>query len=247
MQERIRRAGVFIAGAAVVLVFACLSATSNDCWNGALSDDPLHCYVLEQAQRDGIIDVDAVYSAGGVLHFYLKEGEPARGDIIEYMGDIFEYIRQKAQEEVRRSGGDDCVLSSDGCRIGVFSPPGWDSYWHILPVSEVYETIELRFGGADARYSEPGWASYRQVWPASDGGVGGASDAVGFDVSDVDTTNFPPVDCSPEYRTSCNRSQEIPGIGLAGWRSMGGGSGRMVYIQVKSPPGHEATAATNAP
>ena len=42
------RAGLFVTGAAVVLVFVWLSATSNDCWNGALSDDPLHCYVLEQ-------------------------------------------------------------------------------------------------------------------------------------------------------------------------------------------------------
>lgn len=36
-----------LTGLAAVM-FAWLSAASNDCWNGALSDDPLHCYVLEQ-------------------------------------------------------------------------------------------------------------------------------------------------------------------------------------------------------
>ena len=48
MQERLMRTGLFAAGAGVVLVFVWLSATSIDCWSGALSDDPLHCYVLEQ-------------------------------------------------------------------------------------------------------------------------------------------------------------------------------------------------------
>ncbi len=48
MQERMRRAGLFMSREALVLMFAWLSAMSNDCWNGALSDDPLHCYVLEQ-------------------------------------------------------------------------------------------------------------------------------------------------------------------------------------------------------
>ena len=47
-KEELMRAGLFVTGAAVVLVFVWLSATSNDCWNGALSDDPLHCYVMEQ-------------------------------------------------------------------------------------------------------------------------------------------------------------------------------------------------------
>ncbi len=237
-----------LSAAALVLV----SATSDDCWNGALSDDPLHCYVLEQAQRDGIIDVDAVYRVGGSLHFYIKESEPAWDDILEY-------IRRKAQEEARRSGGDDCVLSSGGCRVGVFSPdnfPGsfgeeWNFHWYILPMSEVYQTIELIPGGADARYSEPGWAAYRQVWPASGGGgVSGASDATGpvkLDVSDVDTTNFPPLDCASRHigaEGSCGRSQELaqasPDIGFAGWHSRGGGSSKTIFIQVKVPPGREA-------
>ena len=48
MQERLMRTGLFAAGVGVVLVFAWLPAASNDCWNGALSDDPLHCCVPEQ-------------------------------------------------------------------------------------------------------------------------------------------------------------------------------------------------------
>ena len=234
----------------VATVLLLMPDWSERCWNGALSNDPLHCYVLEQAQSDGIIDVDAVYRVGESLHFYLKGSDQAWNDILRY-------IRRKAQEEVRRSGGDDCVLHSDGCYAGVFAPDAflrppreeWAPHWFILPMSEVYETIELLPGGADARRSEPGWAAYRQVWPASGGGVSGATGAAKFDVSDVDTTNFPPVECAIEYRndtTSCSWATEyFPGIGLVGSHLQGSGSGAMLYVQVKAPsgPGREAKLA----
>ena len=234
----------------VVTALLLVSARSEGCWNGALSNDPLHCYVLEQAQSDGIIDVDAVYRVGESLHFYLKGSDQA-------WDDIFGYLRRKAPEEVRRSGGDDCVLYSDGCDVGVFNSDGfpgvsgqeWNFHGFILPMSEVYETIRLLPGGADARRSEPGWAAYRQVWPASGGGVSGATGAAKFDVSDVDTTNFPPVECAIEYRndtTSCSWATEyFPGIGLVGSHLQGSGSGAMLYVQVKAPsgPGREAELA----
>ena len=37
----------------------------GDCWNGALTEDPLHCYIFEEAQRAGEIDIAAVYVAPG--------------------------------------------------------------------------------------------------------------------------------------------------------------------------------------
>ena len=33
---------------------------AGDCWGGVLSDDPLHCYALEEAQRDGVIVVEGL-------------------------------------------------------------------------------------------------------------------------------------------------------------------------------------------
>ena len=75
--ERIRR--LTLAGAAslvalsMLLIFFGLSSTAHaqepkptpapasTCWNGALSSDPLHCYVLEEAEDAGHIDIAAMY------------------------------------------------------------------------------------------------------------------------------------------------------------------------------------------
>ena len=77
----------------------------DNCFGGALSEDPLHCYVLQQAHLNGIIEVDAVYGVGidhwaygGLISFYLKQSEPVEEH-------VYRYIESKAQEEVRRSGG----------------------------------------------------------------------------------------------------------------------------------------------
>ena len=32
----------------------------DDCWGGALSADPLHSYVIDQAHREGVIEVEGV-------------------------------------------------------------------------------------------------------------------------------------------------------------------------------------------
>ena len=74
-RRRLTWAGVASATALAVLLIAHLSAPHSqaqapkppadqeaagtpvqppgDCWNGVLSDDPLHCYILEEAQREG--------------------------------------------------------------------------------------------------------------------------------------------------------------------------------------------------
>ena len=56
----------------------------GDCWGGALSDDPLHCYALEEAQRDGIIEVEGVYDASGELHIFFnyRTGPPVSALLI---------------------------------------------------------------------------------------------------------------------------------------------------------------------
>ena len=43
----------------------------GDCWNRAL--EPLQCYILEEAQRDGVIEIDADFlTPTNVLHVYLN-------------------------------------------------------------------------------------------------------------------------------------------------------------------------------
>ena len=40
----------------------------GDCFGGVLSEDPLHCYVLEQAQARGLMDILGVYDDGDTLY-----------------------------------------------------------------------------------------------------------------------------------------------------------------------------------
>ena len=211
----------------------------DNCFGGALSEDPLHCYVLQQAHLNGIIEVDAVYGVGidhwaygGLISFYLKQSEPVEEH-------VYRYIESKAQEEVRRSGGDECVLASSGCLEGIFRIRGSERRY-ILPLTRAWRDIWLLPGGADARRSEPGWASFQQLWPAAAGGSDGATGAAGdgsFDVSDVDTINlpsFPPQSCPTN---SCYWSKEYPGLDIAGWHTSGYSTWSKVWVQVAINPG----------
>ena len=93
---------------------------------------------------------------------------------------------------------------------------GIESYRHyssgIFAAYGGYALTQVRGGGKDLRTEEGGWASWRQVWPVD--GVGGEGNGTGqqetidgnaeqkddskspeFNVSDIDLTNFPEVDC----------------------------------------------------
>ena len=191
--------------------------TIDDCFGGALSEDPIHCSVLQLAHNEGIMEVDAVYRAGTSLYLYLAQSE-------RVSDEVYDYIRSKAREEVARRGGRACKYGYHGCDIGVLGSG-------LLPVSAVYSEIELRTGGADGRRSHGGWAAYRQLWPVVSGGTRGVSTGTTgtstFDVSGVDTKNF------PEFQSRWH--EPLKGLGLAGWHRGGG-----LYVQVKAPPGQEA-------
>ena len=72
---------------------------SDDCFGGALSDDALHCYVLQKAHDEGIIVVDAVYRGGKVLFVYLDQT-----NYVEVGGKQNQAIREIAQEYPRDTG-----------------------------------------------------------------------------------------------------------------------------------------------
>ncbi len=206
--------------------------TINDCFGGALSEDPIHCSVLQLAHNEGIMEVDAVYRAGSSLYLYLAQSE-------RVSNEVYDYIRSKAREEVARRGGRACTYGISGCDIGVLGEG-------LLPVSEVYSDIELRTGGADGRRSHGGWAAYRQLWPVVSGGTRGVSSgttaASTFDVSGVDTTNFPELTCTWEQLGSHDGDCGVwkrDGLGIAGAHRVGD----KTYYQVKAPPGQEANVA----
>ena len=239
MKNAVRRASgalalAVIAAASLLSVMTAHAAnTSDDCFGGALSQDPLHCYVLEQAHNEGIIEVDAVYQSSKTLYLFLIGDEFPEIDSEEYS-----YFRTKAQEEVSRNGGDQCVLDQSGCKSGVFAM----RTGFILPESQTYLAIKFWPVGRGGLHTRPGWASYRQWWPSAAepntqrrGVRGQTQPSTGFDVSDVDLGNFSPVDCSnyASNTNGCQLSKFHPGIGMAGWH----GNGEKLYVQVKAPNG----------
>ena len=233
----------------------------GDCWNGALSDEPLHCHILEEAQRAGHFEVVAMYTAhdSGPLHIYLRQTEPLSSEVGDFLRDkAYEYIETpEAREYYKRA----CLLTVFGT-LPPLEPPEdcperhlqqaeWRDF-HILvgivmhggalPHPFAYSQIVIEPGGADARRSKWAWASWTQVWPApTGGGAGGASGASSrFDVSDVDLTNIPDPDCDDEFDSrvwnSCRSWFRHPGVGIAGSRF---DEVSTSYIQVKNAPDDE--------
>lgn len=214
----------------------------EDCWSEALSADPLHCYALEEAQRDGIIEVEGVYEAESVLYIFFSDLRDAgtRGELDDILKEnAREFVKlfpdQVAYDDFRlhRCSRRDPAETFRDCMLGYTF-----DHASFLPWSSAYDNIHLAPGGAAARQSRPGWASWRQVWPATAAGPSGASGS--FDVSGVDVTNFPDVECVFRHgTTSCVKYREYLGFGIAGWHRYS-----RVYIQVKAAPGEETNVET---
>ena len=120
----------------------------GDCWNGALSDDPVFCYFLEEAQRAGHIEVAAVYETpgGGRLYIYLRQREHVSDEV----GSFF---KEKAHEYLEREGGPYACQGKSGtertdCLDAQLGRPWpkWKGFSRQighspLPQSRVYERI----------------------------------------------------------------------------------------------------------
>ena len=212
----------------------------GDCFGGVFSSlDALHCYALDRAESEGIIDIEKIYDDSGSLHLSLRQEGPVGGD-------LYQFLRDRATEFVDRwphlvpqhpnlyceEFGSlmpyrECLLHSGG----------------YLPRSMQYERILLHTGGEPARRKISGWATWRQAWPEVEGSranIGRDADAR-FDVSDVDVVNIPEPDCLDWRMLSagCGLSKHFPNVGFAG-RSGGRGT---VYYQIKNPPTDEAEIA----
>ncbi len=214
----------------------------GDCWNDALSADPLHCYTLEEAQRDGEIEVEGVYEAENVLYIFFSDlrDSGTRGDLDDILKEhARDFVRlfpdQVAYDDFSRhrcSRSDPAETYRD-CMLGYTF-----DHASFYPWSSAYDNIRLASGGAAARQSRPGWASWHQVWPTATGGARGASED--FDVSGVNVTNFPDIECVRPHNTeSCGKYKEYSAFGIAGWHGSA-----MTYIQVKAGPGEETNVET---
>ena len=179
----------------------------GDCWGGALSEDPLHCYVVEQAQVAGEIVIEAIYEAANdVLHVFLRGSESLDRSLAAS-------LEEKAHEFLNSPQGIDLYADTYWAHECGTRPDHSDREWRactlgfvdfkrvakyepgefVPPVSS-YGQIYLHVGGIEARRSIAGWPSWRQVWPAA-ASQPGPRDTSGIDVSDVDTTSIPEPDC----------------------------------------------------
>ncbi len=144
---------------------------TGDCWGGALSAEPMHCYVIEQAEAEGVLEVEGLYDDGGgtlyIFFNYLKEVDSW------LFRELGQYFFVKGSEFVKR-WPDQATYVQDYTL--------WSS--RMVPQSIPYNVIILRTGGAEARLQMGGWASWTQVWPkVSDRTVEYVPDS--FDVSEV--------------------------------------------------------------
>ena len=210
----------------------------GSCIGGVFSSDPLHCAVLEQGIAEGVITIDAIYQIGEALFIYLREPDSE-------LGGIFDHLYRIGQEHVRASGEKLCGdVFDDSCRPGVMKRRGG---FPILPLMTGYENIYLKAGGREARRSERGWAGFRQLWPPG-GNTGPRSTSTAFDVSDVDLTNIPAVDCtdytnvSTATGSSCFNWRQFPDLNIAGAHSSHG----KIHVQVKPPASGEAAFVASA-
>ena len=112
---------------------------------------------------------------------------------------------------------------------------------------ECYDSLYLRAGTGEGRTTLRGWAAWTRLWPAAIqddvGSEEGQKDAppTSFDVSDVDTTNFPEMDCyQMSYPEPCafwsrNVERGIDGVVGVHSTSVVAGEGEL-YIQLKERP-----------
>ena len=216
----------------------------GDCWDGVLSKDPLHCYVFEEAQKAGLLEVDSMYLAPGraPLYVYLEQSELPSMELLKFLhSKTYEYMAQPG-EGPDSYGAWNCADETGNewlrCIYKELGRPSWSNYISSidsvrLPRSLVYPAIAFGLGGGEARRSVSGWASWKQLWPAPVGGAS-ASGLTGLYVSGIDLTNIPEIDCEEHdygsMRTSCWAwlYDDDPGVAgvHANWNT-----GDTIYVQ----------------
>ena len=94
--------GVLVAGSPQAVH---ASDPPGDCWGGALSAEPLHCYILEEAQRAGVIEVAAVYQSPpdhNYLYVYVSHPKQRESYPWVHEDSVGAFFKTKASEFVER-------------------------------------------------------------------------------------------------------------------------------------------------
>ena len=207
----------------------------GDCYGGTLSQDPLHCYALEQAEREKLIDVTALYAApGGPLYVWLRQTGPVSGSVYAFLRaksyEFYDRWPEQVVDDLSYAG-----FCSGGYRECILDRISWNEEF-MLPWLSVHGYAVFHVGGEEAQRGQVGWASWRRLWPNPDGARDFHSAGV-FDISDVDTTNFPA--CTED--SGCWFSGKLAGLGLAGIHDVSSPAGVTDYVQIKDLPEDEAT------
>ena len=205
----------------------------GDCYGGTLSQDPLHCYALEQAERRLLIRVTALYTTpgDGPLYVWLKQTGPVSDAVYAFLRaksyEFYDRWPEQVVDDLYYAG-----VCSGGYRACILDSISWDKDF-MLPWLSVYTHAVFHVGGEKAQRQHVTGASWRQLWP----NPAGARDVRSpFDVSDVDTTNLPA--CTED--SGCNFLGYRPGFGMAGYHSISSPTGITAYVQIKDPPEGEA-------
>ena len=130
---------------------------SEGCWGGALSEDPLHCYVLEEAQREGLITVDGVFVVGRLLRMYVTEDDLPDEELVEFLvarghefidrwpGRVSYNLKYSYCHSELEAAYAECVLRDTFWAVPDINP--WDS---------PYANIMLWPGGSESRFTKGG-------------------------------------------------------------------------------------------
>ena len=255
----------------------------GDCYGGVLSHAPLHCYALEQAEAAEVIDVDSIYLAGARLYIYVGGGTrtdiplgwnygypTANTQIHRGIGAEMKEFARLWPEWVdlhrgRLRGGCLSGESDEDCLARHVDSAPW-GVEGIIESMGSYDSTFLMAGNSDTRRTITGWAGWTQLWPATQqakgqddtGGENGqrASTPTSFDISGVDTTNFPELNCyalnlTSSYESACktwSKNAEIGIDGVVGVHSTSQVIGEgTLYIQMyRDPDDLEAFEAARA-
>ena len=254
-----RRWAILLAIAAMsvmLLVYGAISAQAQDggdspsngepplgdCFGGVFDNDPLHCYVLEKAQKDKAIAIEKIYIEGGVILHIFLEADEVGSDVYAFLKrtsyEFFDQWQDSLPREKYLEALGPCSrinLTFKECWLDRVYGSEFRSKYEMMPITTQYHQLIFQTGGETERRTMPGWASWRQVWP--DPKPGGASGGtMTFDVSDVNTGDLPEPGSFLSGHPGPSFYIRHPDLGVAGQSSWG----NVMYLQVKTPPRDQA-------